>query len=110
MSDFSVEELSEEEIEAVLNSAAFQKAAKYRRLAQGIEVLKEDDAIYQNLVSSITTRHGSIRSKDSIEEALDLLVDEIETYTADLGVEPTDTDDEGTLDDLFVDGDGGDER
>ncbi|QZX98710.1 hypothetical protein [Halobaculum rubrum] len=107
MSDFSVDELSDKEIEAVLNSAAFQKAAKYRRLAQGIEVLKEDDAIFQNLVSSITSQHGQIRSQDSVREVLDLLVEEIEAYTADLGVEPTDEGEDGTLDDLFVDEDGG---
>lgn len=101
-SAFDVEELSDDEIEAVLNSAAFQKAAKYRRLAHGIEVLKEDDAIYNQLVASITNRHSSIRSRDSIEDALDLFVEEVETYTADLGVEP-EADGDGTLDDLFVD-------
>jgi len=46
-------ELSDEEIEAVLQTPAFQKSLKYRRLAQGIEVLEEDDAIYRQLVATI---------------------------------------------------------
>jgi hypothetical protein len=96
--DINVDELSDEEIESVLNTSAFQKALKYRRLAQGIEVLEENDAIYNQLVSTITSRHGQVRSEDSVREVLDLFVEEVKTYTEDLSAE--DEDGNG-LEDLF---------
>lgn len=98
--DIDVDELSDAEIESVLNTSAFQKALKYRRLAQGIEVLEENDAIYNQLVSTITSRHGQVSTESSVEEVLDLFVAEVKTYTEDLSAE--DEDGEG-LDDLFED-------
>ena len=98
--DIDIDELSDEEVEAVLNTSAFQKALKYRRLAQGIEVLEENDAIYSQLVSTITSRHGQVRSESSVEEVLDLFVEEVKTYTEDLSAE---TPDGGDLEDIFVD-------
>lgn len=83
-----LDELSEEEIEAVLETPAFQKSLKYRRLAQGIEVLEEDDAIYRQLVATITEQHSSVGTRNSIEEALDLFVEEVKTYTEGMDVDP----------------------
>jgi hypothetical protein len=98
------EELSEGEIRAVMETPAFQKSLKYRRLAQGIEVLEEDDAIYRQLVATITEQHSQVSMHTSIEEVLDLFVQEVKTYTEGMDVEhePDETD----LDDLLVDGDG----
>jgi len=81
-----VDELSEEEIRAVLETPAFQKSLKYRRLAQGIEVLEEDDAIYRQLVATITEQHGQVSTRASVEEVLDLFVEEVKTYTEGMDV------------------------
>jgi hypothetical protein len=89
-----LEELTDQEIEAVVNTPAFRKSLKYRRLAQGIEVLEEDDAIYQQLVATILERHSSVGTKSSIEEVLDLFVEEVKTYTEGMDVSP----DDGELD------------
>lgn len=99
--DIDTDELTDEEIEAVVNTSAFQKALKYRRLAQGIEVLEQNDAIYSQLVSTITSRHGQVRSESSVEEVLDLFVEEVKAYTEDIS---TETDDGNSLEDLFPDG------
>lgn len=93
-------ELTDDEIRAVLETPAFQKSLKYRRLAQGIEVLEEDDAIYRQLVATITEQHGQVSTRSSIEEVLDLFVDEVKTYTEGMDVEPQDGADE-TLEELF---------
>jgi hypothetical protein len=87
-------ELSDDEIEAVLQTPAFQKSLKYRRLAQGIEVLEEDDAIYRQLVATITEQHGQVSTRASIEEVLDLFVEEVKTYTEGMDVTNADGDDD----------------
>jgi hypothetical protein len=94
------DELTDDEIRAVLETPAFQKSLKYRRLAQGIEVLEEDDAIYRQLVATITEQHGQVSTRSSIEEVLDLFVDEVKTYTEGMDVEPQDGADE-TLEELL---------
>ncbi len=58
----------------------FQKAIKYRRLADGLDVLKSEDAIYDKLVTGILSRQSSVRSRDTIEEILDAFVEEVENY------------------------------
>ena len=87
-----IDELSEEEIEAVMQTPAFQKSLKYRRLAQGIEVLEQDDGIYRQLVATITEQHGSVSTRSSVEEVLDLFVEELKTYTEGMDVEAVDRD------------------
>jgi hypothetical protein len=82
------EELTDDEIRAVMETPAFQKSLKYRRLAQGIEVLEEDDAIYRQLVATITEQHSSVGTRASVEEVLDLFVEEVKTYTEGMDVEP----------------------
>jgi len=86
------EELTDDEIRAVMETPAFQKSLKYRRLAQGIEVLEEDDAIYRQLVATITEQHSSVGTRASVEEVLDLFVEEVKTYTEGMDVEPASDD------------------
>lgn len=93
-----LDELSDEEIEAVLQTPAFQKSLKYRRLAQGIEVLEDDDAIFRQLVATITEQHSSVGTKASVEEVLDLFVEEVKTYTEGMEIE---SDDPGEVQDEF---------
>ena len=100
------DELSEDEIRAVMQTPAFQKSLKYRRLGQGIEVLEDDDAIYRQLVATITEQHGQVSTRSSVEEVLDLFVAEVKTYTEGMELD-TDADDElpESIDDLLVEGD-----
>ena len=110
MSEINLSELSEDEIEAVLQTPAFQKSLKYRRLAQGIEVLEEDDAIYRQLVATITEQHGSVSTRSSVEEVLDLFVDEVKTYTEGMDIDPGEENQfegENPLEEIVVDEGGG---
>ncbi len=66
-----VDELSEDEIAAVLETPAFQKSLKYRRLAQGIEVLEDDDAIYRQLVDLVDEGHSWKDVWERLEVAYD---------------------------------------
>jgi len=105
VSEIDTDELSDEEIEAVLNTSAFQKSLRYRRLAQGIEVLEEDDSIYKQLVARITEQHSNVSTTASVEEVLDLFVEEVKTYTEGMALEDesSDGDDQPTADVLFAD-------
>jgi len=102
------EELSEEEIRAVMETPAFQKSLKYRRLAQGIEVLEDDDAIYRQLVATITEQHGSVSTRSSVEEVLDLFVQEVKTYTEGMEVEPA-AEETAALQEMLAEENGGDQ-
>lgn len=91
-----VDELSEEEISAVVNTRMFQKALAYRRLADGIEVLEDEDQVFESLVASITKQHSQVRSEDSTREFFELFRQEVETFTEELASE----DDSGDAGDL----------
>ena len=91
-----VDELSEEEIEAVLNTRMFQKAMAYRRLAAGIEVLEDEDQVFQSLVTTITKQHSQVRSEESVREFFTLFRQEVETFTEQLANE----DESGSVGDL----------
>lgn len=90
MPEIDLDELSDEEIQAILNTTAFQKSLRYRRLAQGIEVLEEDDSIYRQLVARITADHSTVTTTDSVEEVLDLFVEEVKTYTEGMALDDGD--------------------
>lgn len=101
MTPIDPDDLSEDEVQAIINSTGFQKMLRYRRLAQGIEVLEEEDEIFNSLVTSITDRHSTVGSKNSVREFFQLFQDEVETFT-----EPM-VDEEGepvaaNLDDVLV--------
>jgi len=99
-------ELSDEEIHAVVNTRMFQKALAYRRLADGIEVLEDEDQVFESLVNSITNQHSSVTTEASTREFFRLFREEVETFTEELADEE---DDGGDLRDLVTD-EGGDRR
>lgn len=106
MDPIDTSDLTEEEFEAVVNSLGFQKMLRYRRLGQGIEVLEEEDEVFDSLVSTITKQHSQVRSEDSTREFFRLFVEEVETFTDPM------VDDEGEetpvdMDELLVDEDEG---
>lgn len=95
----SVDELTDEQIEAVLNTRGFRKMLAYQRLAEGVKVLKDQDEIYESLVTSITKQHDNITTEASTEEVLKLFRQEVETFTEPL-VDAEDPEEEVELSDL----------
>jgi hypothetical protein len=98
-----VAELSDEEISAVVNTRMFQKALAYRRLADGIEVLEDEDQVFESLVNSITKQHSQVRSEESTREFFRLFREEVETFTEELADESDNENDAGDLRDLVAD-------
>jgi hypothetical protein len=96
------DELSEEEIAAVVNTRMFQKTLAYRRLADGIEVLEDEDQVFESLVNSITKRHSSVSTESSTREFFELFRDEVETFTESL-VDEDEGGDNEDLQDLVLD-------
>lgn len=95
-------ELSDEEIEAVVNTRGFQKMLAYRRLSDGIEVLEDEDQIFESMVASITKQHSQVRSEESTREFFRLFRDEVETFTEGLA-DTENAADQDDLEDLYVD-------
>lgn len=98
----SVDELTDEQVEAILNTRGFRKMLAYQRLAEGVQVLAEEDEIYDSLVTSITNQHSQIRAESSVRDVLDLFRQEVETFTEPL-VDAQNSDEQVDLDDLYVD-------
>lgn len=80
----NVSDIPEEQLERVLNSRLFQKGLRYQKLADGVEVLEDEDEIFESLVTSITKQHSQVRSPASVREVLDLFREEVETFTGPL--------------------------
>ena len=97
-----VDELSEEEIEAVVNTRGFQKMLAYRRLSDGIEVLEDEDQIFESMVASITKQHSQVRSEESTREFFRLFRNEVAAFTEGLADEESSAD-QSDLEDLYVD-------
>jgi hypothetical protein len=100
------DELSEEEIDAVVNTRMFQKALAYRRLADGIGVLEDEDQLFESLVTSITKQHSSVTTEASTREFFRLFREEVETFTEELTDEDEDGGDVGDLRKLVTDEEG----
>lgn len=101
-----VEDLTDEQIEAVVNSRGFQKMLGYSRLAEGIDVLADEDEIFDSLVESIRKQHSNVNSEDSVREFFELFRSEVATFTEPLVDEAGDDVGASDLEDLYVeDGD-----
>lgn len=78
----SLDDLDEDQLEEILNSKMLQKYLAYRDLASGIEALKEDDVMYEQLIKGIEDR---VRVKEStVKSVLSAFVKEVETNTTAL--------------------------
>lgn len=86
----SPEDLSDEEFETVVQSRAFQKMLLYQRLADGIEVIKTQDRLYDSMVRAITEHHSEIDSVDVTREVLNHFESEVATYTEPVMAPDTD--------------------
>jgi hypothetical protein len=98
-----LEDLTDQQIQRVLNMRGFQKMLAYGRLADGIGVLEDEGQLFDSMVSSITKQHGQIRSESSTREVLRLFRDEVETFTEPLVDEDGDDVEADDLEDLYVD-------
>lgn len=105
----TTDDLTDEQIERVLNSRGFQKMLAYSRLADGIEVLEDEDEIYESLVTSITKQHGSVSTESSVREVLKLFQQEVQTFTEPLVDSDGDDMNATDLEDLYVEEDGEEE-
>jgi hypothetical protein len=99
------DDLTEEQQKRVIQTRGFQKMVAYTKLADGIEVLEEQDAIFDSMVTSITEKHSQVRSEESVEQFFELFVDEVMTYTEQLTEEDDDETPE-SIDAMLVDEDG----
>ena len=108
MSDrISTEDLTDEQIEAILNTKGFQKMLAYSRLADGIDVLEEEDEIFESMVNTITKQHSSVSTESSVREILTLFREEVSTFTEPLVEDGEDGMESADLEELYVeDGDG----
>lgn len=79
-----IDELTDEEIERVVNTQMFAKALAYRRLADGIDVLSDEGQVYDSLVANVTKQHSQVRSEDSTREFFELFRQEVDAFTAEL--------------------------
>jgi len=105
-SRITTDDLTDEQIERVLNSRGFKKMLAYQQLADGISVLKDQDEIYDSMVTSIQSQHSSVSTRESVEEVLDRFVDEVEAFTKPLAEDSSETDATAAdLEDIFVDED-----
>lgn len=75
------EDLDEDELRRFVDSTLFRKWYAYRSLTDGIEALKEDDALYESLVEGVKRRQTRVNSRESVESILDALVAEVEDNT-----------------------------
>jgi hypothetical protein len=78
----TVKELQEKGVlEDVVNSKMVQKYLAYRDLADGIEALKEDDVMYNQLIQGIKNRYSKLNEK-TIRRVIEEFVNEVESNTA----------------------------
>jgi hypothetical protein len=98
----STEDLTDEQIERVLNSKGFQKMLAYSKLADGIEVLESEDEIFDSMVNTITKQHSSVGTEASVREVLSLFRSEVSTFTEPL-VDDENGMEGGDLEDIYVD-------
>lgn len=102
MAKIDVDELTDEQIEAIINTRGFQKMLGYSKLAEGVAVLKDEDEIFQSLVETIRKRHSQVSSTRSVEEFFELFVEEVETFTEPLVSEDGNELDSNDLEELYV--------
>lgn len=75
------ENLTDEQVEQILNSKIVQKYVAYRSLTDGVEALKEDDGVmYDTFVDGVNRRVGRLK-RDTVEQVIDAIIAEVEENT-----------------------------
>lgn len=76
------EDLTESQLEQILNSKIVQKYVAYRSLTDGIEALKDDGAMFDTFVDGVHRREGVSRlSRDTVVDVIEAMVAEVEDNT-----------------------------
>lgn len=76
----TLDDFSDEEVEEIINSKMVQKYIAYRELASGINSLKDDSVMYEQLVQGIHNRYSRV-NEETIKQVLEKFVDEVESNT-----------------------------
>jgi len=78
MSDDLIDQLSDEEKEQLLQSPLVKKGVAFKKIGEGLEHLEEnEDHVFNSLVRNIEQRSSRVNSEDTVQEILDLLIDEV---------------------------------
>lgn len=73
-----VDDLTDDEKEKLLNSPLVKKGLAFSKIGEGLEYLNaQEDAVFNSLVRNIQQRSGRVNSEDTVEEILELLIDEV---------------------------------
>jgi len=104
-------DLSDDELSRVLNTPLFRRALAYKRLADGVEWLRQDDELFDQLARDVNAEAGGRTKVATTKKTLEGFVAVVERYTSlvdDDGEAPDFN--SGELADLIVDEDdvGGD--
>lgn len=76
------EDLTEGQLERLLNSKIVQKYVAYKSLTDGIEALKDDGAMFDTFVDGVHRRDGCSRLKrETVVDVIDAMVAEVEDNT-----------------------------
>lgn len=101
-----INDLSEAEVERVVNTPIFRRALAYKRLADGIEALEQDDEMLDQLARDVNAEAGGRTKVATTKGHLKALVTVVDKYTSlvdeDTEAPEADADD---LSDLIVDED-----
>lgn len=97
-----LDELSDDEIEAVVNTRGSQKMLAYRRLADGIDVLEDEEQLFESMVTAITKQHSRVNSESTTREFFELFVAEVDAYTEGVAEEDDDAVAAAELSDLVT--------
>ncbi|QLG30124.1 hypothetical protein HUG10_21290 (plasmid) [Halorarum halophilum] len=97
-----IDDIPDELIEKVINTQGFQKMVKYSQLADSVEVLEDDDSLFNSLVKNITSKHKNGISEESTREFFALFVEEVQTFTEPLVDDDGGEIDSAELEDLYV--------
>lgn len=73
-----VDDLTEEEKQKLLNSPLVKKGLAFSKIGEGLEYLNsQEDAVFNSLVRNIEQRSSRVNSEATVEEILELLIDEV---------------------------------
>jgi hypothetical protein len=79
----NMDELTESEVEQVMNTNIFRRALAYKRLADGIQALKDDEGeMFSQLVRDVNAEAGGRVKEDTTHGQLQAFVDVVERYTS----------------------------
>lgn len=95
--------LTDEQVERVINTPIFRRALAYKRLADGVEALKEDDEMFDQLARDVNAEAGGRTKVQTTKNTLNAFVEVVNRYTTLVDDGDGDAPDTGDLDDLFVD-------